>query len=548
MSQVIRNIQNLFNVCVNKVGLSKRKIWFFLFVEVLRKFWDLLPTFCYYILLHIVIKKSNIEFLKPVLFLYGVVFLGQMAIGKIEVNVKNITNAKLLSSLRNIVMEKLMNKEIGEVISKEADLKYIVHDDSEQIADFFSQSIGFLCNVVSFLITAIVILILQWKLALICFAVIPISFWITQKINKKSYSGYEKQRSLDVEYSQFSEEVFCNWTDIRINGIENYEKRQFAKIWEQIGENNFKVHLFWFFNRTLITFKDVFATKILIYLLGGILIVYSQFDIAALIVFVDYYMRLMNDLFALVDNIVMMQRKQVSLIKWTEFVNGEEVPSVNVVGRDITFDHVSFSYDSRKLIENLNLSVEQGEIVGIFGKSGMGKSTIIQLLLNVIQPQSGDIFLGDKKLNDVRVDTLFSTIGFMMQDALVFDMSIFENIRLGNYGVTEEQVRVVLRKLKFDIDKFPDGLATRVGQNGQVLSGGERQKMIIARTLLRDVQVVVMDEPSSALDSDSRKAFYEYIVGYKQKKSLIMVSHDMEAQKVCDKCVHFMNDGEIEVG
>lgn len=277
------------------------------------------------------------------------------------------------------------------------------------------------------------------------------------------------------------------------------------------------------------------------------MIVYSQFSVAALIAFVDYYSRLMNDLFMIFDNMVMMQRKQVSLNKWLEFVNDDVTHSSDEQFTNIDFEDVSFSYEDRKIINNLNLHIVPGDVVGVFGKSGMGKSTIIRLMLKLLQPQRGIILLGERDLRDIHGEGLFSNIGFMIQDPILFDITIYENILLGNNRVTREKVKDILEALKFDFSKFPEGLDTVVGQNGQLLSGGERQKVIIARTILRNVHVLVFDEPVSALDELSRKAFYEYIVANEKNRIVIMVLHDMEAQKICNKQVCYRDEGKIDI-
>lgn len=539
MKKVRENIHSLFEVCYKLAGLSKKKVSLHFFLEIVKRFWDLLPTICYYFLLHTVIENKNDRLLVPILGAYLLVFLGQTFIGKLALNTGNSIYSKLLFSLRNKAMNKLLDEEIACTINKEAELKNLVHDDSEHIVDYFSQSINFLCSIISFSITAIILVILQWKLSLICFALLPVSFYITNKINNKSYSGYEKQRDLDIEYNQFAEGVFHNWKDIRANGLEKYEQQSFDNIWRKIGRNNFKVHLFWFFNRTLITFKDVFATKIILYLIGGILIVKSQSEVAVLIVFIDYYVRLMNDMFSVVDTLVMMQRKQVSLNKWIQFVNKEEKNCKVLEFHSVKFENLSFSYDERQLISGLDIQVLPGDIVGIFGKSGCGKSTLIRLLLKVLMPQSGGIFIDDTNIGKLDNKILFSGMGFMTQEAMLFDMTIYENLLLGNQNLTKENAAEMLESINFSIDKFPAGLDTRVGPDGHFLSGGERQKVIIARTLLRDVQVIVLDEAASALDELSIKSLYTHLKEKEKDRAIILISHDLEASKICNKQIRF---------
>ena len=218
----------------------------------------------------------------------------------------------------------------------------------------------------------------------------------------------------------------------------------------------------------------------------------------------------------------------------------------NLESSDIHFEYVDFSYtDDIQVLHNLSFDVDAGEVVGLVGESGSGKSTIIKLLAGFWDSDGGVIKIGDTPLDQIPITQLNDKISYVSQDNYLFDMSILENIRLGRQDATDEEVKQVAYAAgcKF-IDDLEDGFDTVVGAGGAHVSGGQRQRICIARAMLKDVDIVVLDEATSYIDPENeaimQRALSNLVVG----KTLIVVAHRLRTIKDADKIL-VVDKGEI---
>ncbi len=215
----------------------------------------------------------------------------------------------------------------------------------------------------------------------------------------------------------------------------------------------------------------------------------------------------------------------------------------------IKFVDVSFHYQNSKIptIEKINLDIKKHDIVGFFGKTGSGKSTILNLLLGLIRPTAGSIFLNGKKIK-INDDLLISNAGYIPQDNLLVDDKIVKNIAFGcedneiNYDKINDVIK--LAQLEVFIDKLPDGLDTLIGERGIRLSGGQIQRINIARALYYNSEILVMDEATSALDNNTESEFINSVEKLKGKKTIIIVSHRQSIMKLCNK-IFYLKDKSI---
>lgn len=219
-----------------------------------------------------------------------------------------------------------------------------------------------------------------------------------------------------------------------------------------------------------------------------------------------------------------------------------------IVGGDIRLDSVSFSYPDteRNVIDNLSLEISEHAVVGFVGGSGSGKSTLVDLILGLIKPNSGHIYIGEERLTDNSVRAWQDGIGFVAQTIYLADATIGENIA---FGLPSEQIDIdrlalsaKLAHLNEFIEKLPDGLDTKVGERGVQLSGGQRQRIGIARALYQDAKVLVLDEATSALDGVTEKLVMNAIDSFSDNRTIIMIAHRLATVRQCD-CIYLLEDG-----
>jgi ATP-binding cassette subfamily B protein len=218
---------------------------------------------------------------------------------------------------------------------------------------------------------------------------------------------------------------------------------------------------------------------------------------------------------------------------------------------EIEFKKVNFSYHkTRRIFFNLNLLIEPGERVALVGPSGAGKSTLINLLLRNYDLGGGKIYIDKQKISSVRQNSLHRQISLVPQDPILFHRSLMENIRYGNPSATDEQVMraAKLAKCHDFISQLSEGYETYVGERGVKLSGGERQRVAIARAILKNAPIIVLDEATSSLDSESEELIQEALRKLMESKTVIVIAHRLSTIMKMDRIIVLENGKIVEEG
>ena len=218
---------------------------------------------------------------------------------------------------------------------------------------------------------------------------------------------------------------------------------------------------------------------------------------------------------------------------------------------DIAFDgaevkNVTFSYGGEKVLDDLSLSVDNGSITGISGRSGSGKSTLLKLLMRFWKTDSGEILLNDTDIDLINTASLRNNESFVTQDTQLFHETIEYNVKIGDLSATREQVEQACKKASIHdfIMTLPNGYDTRVGELGETLSGGERQRLGLARAFLHDAPLMLLDEPTSNLDSLNEAVILRSLKEKGEDKTVVLVSHRLSTMRICDK-VYSIDNGRI---
>ena len=215
---------------------------------------------------------------------------------------------------------------------------------------------------------------------------------------------------------------------------------------------------------------------------------------------------------------------------------------------DIIFDDVTFSYPGAKesVLKNASFRISEKEKIGIYGESGIGKSTLMRLLLRFYDPEKGSVLINHTDAKKISFSSLHEHIALLEQETYLFDTTIAENIAFGKSGATMDEIHTAAKRAGIAdfIETLPDGYETEMGQMAARLSGGERQRIGIARVLLRNPDVILMDEPTSSLDVFHEKELLETIRNEYQDKTVIIISHRMSTLGECER-IFCMSDGKV---
>ena len=212
---------------------------------------------------------------------------------------------------------------------------------------------------------------------------------------------------------------------------------------------------------------------------------------------------------------------------------------------EIAVNHLSFQYETRTIFDNLSLSIKKGEKIAFVGESGSGKSTLIKLLLGLLKYDKGEIRLGDMELRDICLMNLYDKVRYLSQDTPVFDGSIKENL-VFDKNVPEEQIWNALRKvqLSYFVEKLATGLDTQIGEKGTCLSGGEKQRLALARLWFDDSELVILDEATSAMDNLTEESVMKAVMQQLNGKTVIAIAHRLNSIAGFDRIILF-KDGKI---
>ena len=237
----------------------------------------------------------------------------------------------------------------------------------------------------------------------------------------------------------------------------------------------------------------------------------------------------------------------------TEFEMNEEAHGGEIFECDeaIKLDSVHFSYpDGKKVINNLSLEIMPHQTVAFVGSSGAGKSTILDLILGLLKPGSGAIYYGSINHNQLNKKDFRKKIAYVSQETTLLDGSLLENLTVGDLKVDNEMIRDVCKQVQIDelVSRLPDGIHTEIGENGIKLSGGQRQRVAFARALLMNPEVIILDEATSELDTETEMLIHKAIEDLHQKMTIIIVAHRLSTVKFADNIFVIENGTICETG
>lgn len=223
--------------------------------------------------------------------------------------------------------------------------------------------------------------------------------------------------------------------------------------------------------------------------------------------------------------------------------NGFKLKKLNGI---IEFKNVSFSYNNKNVINNISFRINKNSSIALVGESGSGKSTIIKLIMGLIKYNEGNILIDDKELSELNLNTFYDNVTYIPQEAPIFDGTLRENL-IFDKKISDEKIKKVLSLVCLDkfYGKLEDGLDTELGEKGIRMSGGERQRVALARLFFDDSKIIILDEATSAMDNITEKLVMKNVVNQLNNKTLIVIAHRLETIKDVDK-IYVLSDGIIQ--
>lgn len=359
------------------------------------------------------------------------------------------------------------------------------------------------------------------------------------------------------KYDEMNESVQENVSSIRVVKSfvrEDYEKGRFDKAAENIykmfvkAENNIALN-------SPVMMSVVYFCILIISWAGAHMIVSDTLTTGALMSLLTYCMNILMSLMMVSMVFVMITMSQASAVRVAEVINEKTdiinppAPVMSVADGSIAFENVTFAYSSGQsepVLKNINLSIKAGENIGIIGGTGSSKSTLVNLISRLYDVTSGSIRVGGIDVRSYDLDTLRSQVAVVLQKNVLFSGSILDNLRWGDEKATEEECRRVCRIACADefIENMPDGYNTHIEQGGTNVSGGQKQRLCIARALLKKPVILILDDSTSAVDTATdakiRHAFDEEL----PEMTKIIIAQRVQSVENCDRII-VMDDGNV---
>lgn len=473
--------------------------------------------------------------------------------------VSNWVGQNFVLSLRKTLFEHLQSlslhffegRKLGDIIARLtgdiSSIERLIVSGATSALSYFFQLIVFIG----------MLFFMEWKLALVSLIVVPLFYMVTRYFSvRMKLASRERSRRMGA-INSLAEEGFSN---ISLMQAFNQEEHEASKFQNQnvaaYDAQMTKVRLKATFSPTVSMIETGGTLTVMIF--GAFLMMQNEVTIGVLVAFLTLLRRLYSPVRGLSKLLNTIYSASASAERVIEFMeqkpqvvsdNGEEID--NNEG-SISFQDVSFAYPGKKhnVLSNLSFNVHPGETVALVGASGVGKSTIVKMLMRFYEPSEGEVYLNGHALKNIDLQSLRNQIAVVFQESLIFDGTVRENIAYGKPNATDEEIIEAAKKADAHgfISSLSEGYDTNVGQKGRNLSGGQQQRVAIARAMIRKASVVILDEPAEGLDGATEKRVMQPMQRLMENTATLMITHNLKSASIADKIVYLDKDNVTEIG
>ncbi len=458
-------------------------------------------------------------------------------------------NNQVTVKMKEIILSNALRRDIAGYKDIEPGKEKMIMDDAVvKMCDFSgTQTTEYAVNYGKMLILLVMLFIMEWRLALLLVVALPVSFLLNHRNGVKAKEVHDKQWVNDQKWNEWNYASVKAWREVRAMNLEKTCDERFEGFAKEYRRLFFIFTHHWVTRRLVIPkIKDEFLMQFLLYFIGGILIFQGNITIGVLLVFAQYYSMLTEAVQSVVaaDTDLQVNRTfyDKALAAVSEVIPEDMDKIQDIKNCDLVFDGVSFRYEDgeKDVITDFSMNIKQGERVGIVGESGKGKTTLLNMIVGILKPTAGNICFGGEKLSDIDLKALHRRVGFVLQENMLFNTSIYENLLYGNENATREEMETACRKAYIwdFIEGLPEGIDTVIGEKGIKLSGGQKQRLVLARLFLRDVDMFIFDEATSALDQHGEQMIQKAIREISHEKTILVVAHRQSSLELCERLIY----------
>lgn len=431
------------------------------------------------------------------------------------------------------------------------EMSYRILTDTEAVSGSWAEVLGTIPMNLILLISGIFMVFWHRNLALFVFLILALQALIVVKFRKPllRYSFLLKEK--DQEISGWTVDHFYRIELIRSLSTEKKEEERFSDKLEEFIKISIKSFMFNQYSGTVVlVVNNLWGLGILWY--GGTQVIEGKISLGTLMAFLLFTNILYQPVSRLTNLILSFQNIRASLARILEYlemkpepIESEKAVAFTPIEGRVLIKDCSFSYDERVVLKKINLEIPPKSIFALVGASGVGKTTLCRLIVCFYDPGEGRIFLDGKDIREITLSSLRKSILLTLQNDYVFNGTLWENITYGLEEVDKNQVFIATKKAGIDfIDRLPQRYQTMIGVDGMNLSGGEAQRIALARAFLLNPKVFILDEPTAFVDLETEEKIKEALKEMKKNSTVILIAHRLSTVMIADR-VAVMKNGEI---
>lgn len=515
----------------------------------------LLKTYFLSIIIDDVIQLRNISLLKSIIVILILMAVAEQGISYIVGYMNTNTTQEISLDLRKRIMDKLGKACIAQMQKKSSnDFAVNVTDDVGLITNLLCNYFVTLINsIFTALITIGFIMLINIRLALISLVIVVVQIIISCRLSgivRKNQSNILVNNSVHLGIIR---QITDNIKYIRAYRSDKEMLSKYDGISRKTADLNYKSYLISFVYSSINTILG-FAGSMVIFVLGVLAVYNGEMSIGILFVFDSLTGILSKSISGIVSVVIEYTKGFVSMKRideiWALDDETDGGKSMNESIDSIEFRDVSFAYDDNRVIDNFSYNFRKGNTYAVIGSSGIGKSTLAGLLLKFYDSYKGSILINSSELSELSAADIRDRVTIVFQEGVILGgCSLRDNITFGK-DVPEEKLQAVIAAAKINAfaEKMSDGIDTVINYNGTNLSGGEKQRIYVARAMLRDSDVYIFDEAFSAMDAGLEKSIISLIEKEFSDKIVIFISHDIESIRKYENIIVFEDNRKISVG
>ena len=504
-------------------------------------------------------KDQTLIFLIPLaiiiaFFTKGIsLYLAKTIMIRVAEDVRKRIQVDMLKSLVAADTHFIDSKHTGEFIARLTnDVTMIVNMVSTAVLNLFKDSVTLLG-----LLT--VMFYQNWKLSLVAIIMIPLASFAARSLGKRVGKATTQHMMIAEALVKFLVELFKNHKLVKIFQNENYENDRAGKYFHEIKEKSIKLTTVYVRATPIMETLTGIMIAALIYFSGKLIMsneleVNNFFSFLAAMMLAYQPVRSLATLNMSISQGIAAADRILPIVDIKNKVGENENSSSLLLSKgDVEFKDISFKYESNteiktknNVLKNINLKIQNGKMTSLVGHSGAGKSTILNLIPRLYDPNTGEILIDGQSIREVKLSSLRKNISYVSQDTTLFDDTIKNNILYANLNASEEEMYEAARSsfaLDF-IEKLPNKFNTIIGENGVRLSGGEKQRLSIARAMLKKSQIILLDEATSSLDAETENKIQEAINKLTKNRTTVVIAHRLSTILNSDK-IYVIDSGLV---